>query len=139
VPSQPVTSPVDPSLEVGAVSSAHRLAASPAGAPVIDSARLEPLLVRRISELTIRVEQGDGEVWPALCESVLALQALQVIGSPERQGRRLTTREMALRLGVKPKSLRRMVAEKRIQPAVKDGRFVRWNGQERPGGGGERS
>ncbi len=116
--------------------SARRPAALPIGAPVIDPRRLEPLLARRISELTLRVEQGDSDCWRPLCEALAAYQALQTIGTPERQGRPLTTAEMAVRLGVKPKSLRRMVAEKRIQPTVKDGRFTRWSGQERPGGGG---
>lgn len=111
---------------------AHRPTHLPTGAPAINPRRLEPLLSRRIAELTVRVEQGDADCWRPLCEAVLAYQALQAIGLPECHGRQLTTAEMAVRLGVKPKSLRRMVAEKRIQPTVKAGRFTRWSGQERP-------
>jgi excisionase family DNA binding protein len=109
---------------------AHRATALPNGAPLVDSRRLEPLLAKRVSELTMRVEQGDADCWRPLCEALLAYQALQTIGSPERQGRPLSTAEMAQRLGVKPKSLRRMVQQQRIRPAVKVGRLMRWSGQE---------
>jgi hypothetical protein len=110
--------------------SAHRPTGLPSGGPLIDPRRLEPLLVRRISELTMRVEQGDADCWRPLCEAVLAYQALQVIGQPERQGRPLTTAQMAERLGMTPKSLRRAVEQERIRPAVRVGNTMRWSGRE---------
>jgi len=112
------------------VKAARAATGLPTGAPAIDPRRLEPLLAKRISDLTLRVELGDADCWRPLSEALLAYQALQVIGQPERQGRPLTTKEMAVRLGVKPKSLRRMVQQHRIRPAVKVGRTMRWSGQE---------
>jgi helix-turn-helix protein len=118
------------------VKGARGPAALPTGGPAIDPHRLEPLFAQRIAELALRVEAGDVDCWRPLCEALTAYQALKIIGSPDRAGRQLTTGEMAQRLGVRPKSLRRMVAEGRIQPTVKAGRFTRWSGRERPGGGG---
>lgn len=109
---------------------ARRPTAPPIGAPLVDPRRLEPLLARRICELTLKVEQGDGEAWEPLCESLMAYQALQSIGQPERQGRPLTTAEMAARLGIETKSLRRWVQQRRIAPAIRVGRTMRWSGRE---------
>jgi excisionase family DNA binding protein len=100
------------------------------GAPAIDPRRLEPLLSKRIAELTVHVEQGHEEAWAPLCEALVAYSVLHTLGTPERQGRPLTTKEMAQRLGVEAKSLRRMVKQQRIRPAVKVGRLMRWSGQE---------
>jgi len=113
------------------------------GGPALDAVgglarRLEPLLVRRLGELVLAVERSEPEAWAPVCETLAAIEALSTLASPERRGAFLTARELARRLGVTPKSLRRMVAEGRLAPAVRAGRFLRFRGDEQPSGRGQR-
>jgi len=97
------------------------------------SRRLEPLLRARVESLVLAVERRDESAWRLLCESLVALDALARVASPERRGAMLTVAEMSARLGILPKSTRRMIAEGRLRPAVREGRFIRFKGDERPG------
>jgi excisionase family DNA binding protein len=108
----------------------RRDVAIPSVAVAVDPRRLEPLLAKRIADLTVGVEGGDVDCWAPLCAALVAYSVLHTINSPERQGRPLTTAEMAARLGVGPKSLRRMVKDGRIRPALKVGHTMRWSGRE---------
>jgi excisionase family DNA binding protein len=97
------------------------------------AARLEPLLLHRIEKLALAVEQGDEEAWPQLCASLTALEALGRVGLPERNGQMLTVAQIAERLHVTAKTARKMVSQGRLTPAIRDGRFVRFKGDEKPG------
>ena len=62
-----------------------------------------------------------------------ALVALTQALKPENGGAMLTTKELAARLAVSPKTLLRHKAEGKIRPAVERGKLLRWSGQERLG------
>jgi excisionase family DNA binding protein len=96
--------------------------------------RLEPLLARRLEQLTCAVEQGDASAWPLVERTIMALESLGRLALPEQRGELLTVHELAARLGVTAKSALRMVAEGRLTPAVRSGRFLRFRGDERPQG-----
>ena len=101
--------------------------------------RLEPLLARRLEQLTHAVEQGDARALARVERTVVAIESLGRLALPERRGALLTVTEMAERLGIRQKSLLRMVSEGRVRPAERAGRYVRFRGDERPLGPANRA
>ncbi len=95
--------------------------------------KAEPLLAKRLVQLQERVEKGEEGVWPEFLTVLNALAAILPALRPEAGGPMLTTQQMALRLGVAPKTLLRHKAEGKIRPAVAKGKLLRWSGQERLG------
>ncbi len=87
------------------------------------------LLAERLDVLEKRVQDGDEEAWTPYQEVVKTLTALLPHLGPER-GAMLTTAEMAARLGVAPKTLLRHKAQRRITPAIAEGKLLRWRGNE---------
>ncbi len=90
-------------------------------------------LVRRLQELEARLEGGD-ESWPDYLATlqVLALVAGQV--TQERRGALLTTKELAARWGVAPKTLLRWKRRGVVKPALETGQrgrgAVRWRAEK---------
>ncbi len=100
----------------------------------------EPLLVKRLGQLTERLQAGEEAVWGEFVGVVQALVALSDCTAPEKRGSPLKTKEMADKLGVSVKTLLRHKRDGKITPAVeqgggpgKGGRLLRWSGQERLG------
>jgi hypothetical protein len=93
--------------------------------------RAAALLTRRLEEV-LAMAEIDASTTVALAQLVTALALANGATDPERRGELLTTEAMAAKLGVTPKSLCRMLAQGRIAPAVRDGRFLRWRGTETP-------
>lgn len=92
--------------------------------------KAERLLVNRLEQLEARLLAGDEGAWPAYLEALKVLASLVPNLRPDAGGPMLTTAEMASRLGVAPKTLLRRKARGEIWPAVAQGKFLRWSGQE---------
>jgi helix-turn-helix protein len=101
------------------------------------SEALNPLgraLVRlssRLEALEAQLDAGE-DVWGEYAALAGALATVLGHASPGAHGELLTTRDMAARLGLKPKTLLRHVASGAIVPAVRRGRLIRWKGSEVP-------
>ena len=93
----------------------------------------EPLLVKRLSQLTERLQAGEEAVWGEFLSVVQALVALSECTAPEKRGSMLTTAEMASRLNMSVKTLLRTKAQGKILPAIANGKQLKWSGQERLG------
>ena len=92
--------------------------------------RASRLLTKRLEELEARLHTGDGAAWQEYRGTV---QALATVQAQVGQGRKefLTTKEMAERLGLSPKTLLRRKAKGDIRPTVQRGKLIRWkNGDE---------
>ena len=94
--------------------------------------RAGPILVKRLGELQARLETGE-DLWAEYLGTVQALVALAQALRPENGGAMLTTKELAARLAVSPKTLLRHKADGKIRPAMERGKLLRWSGQERLG------
>ncbi len=93
--------------------------------------RSERLLTERLTTVQERLQAGEEAAWLEFLEVVKVLATLLPNLRPEAGGAMLTTKDMASRLGVSTKTLLRHKKEKRIQPAVAQGKLLRWTGQER--------
>ena len=67
---------------------------------------------------------------PAYLAAVSALPALVADTTPGRRGELLSTRQMAERLGIAPKTLLRRKARGDVKPAMQAGKLIRWKGTE---------
>jgi hypothetical protein len=90
------------------------------------------LLAQRLDVLEQSIQAGDESGWASYCDVVRSLAAALEHTVPGDRGELLTTREMAARVNLAPKTLLRHCAEGRIQPAVKAGKLIRWRGNEVP-------
>jgi hypothetical protein len=98
--------------------------------PVALLDRARALLTARVNELETRVRHGDENAWPAYLAVVSALSALVADTAPGRRGELLSTRQMAERLGIAPKTLLRRKARGDVRPAMQAGKLIRWKGTE---------
>jgi hypothetical protein len=109
-------------------------AASPASTPGPLLTRAKNVLELRLSDLIDRVESGDASAWPDLIEMVKAMAALAPHVAPGARGELLTTKQMAERLGIAPKTLLKRKARGQATPALQLGRrgraAIRWKGDE---------
>lgn len=88
--------------------------------------RIALRLTHRVAELEARLEKGEEAVWPDYLRAVEVLALLLPNLAPERHGALLTTKEMAERLGVSPKTLLKHKANGRIRPHLQQGKLIRW-------------
>ncbi len=93
--------------------------------------RAAALLSARLDTLEDRLE-ADELAWSAYCEAARALAAVAGHLEPGARGELLTTQEMAQRLGLSAKTLRRHVAGGVVKPALHRGKLIRWRGDEVP-------
>jgi hypothetical protein len=98
--------------------------------------RAVPVLTRH-AEAILAQPEPDAQALRDLAALVTAVTLASTAAEPERPAAMLTTSQMATTLGITSKSLRRMLAQGRIAPAVQAGRFTRWRGDERPAGRAE--
>ena len=94
--------------------------------------RAAELLSARLDALENRLEADDLAAWSAYCEAARALAAVAHHLEPGARGELLSTRQMAERLGVAPKTLLRHVAGGVVKPALHRGKLIRWRGDEVP-------
>jgi len=92
------------------------------------------LLEDRMVQLEQRVRQGDEGAWEAYVTTVNALVAVLAQAAPGARGQLLSTKEMAEKLGIAPKTLLRRKARGQVRPALQLGKrgraAIRWRGDE---------
>ncbi len=91
--------------------------------------RAARLLTERLDLLEQRAQEGVESVWPIYESALRTLAALLPHLAPI-QGDWLTTAQMAERLGISPKTLLRHKKNKKIRPAIVEGKLLRWRGNE---------
>jgi hypothetical protein len=96
--------------------------------------RAARLIERRLVQLEERVRQGDEGAWGDFIAALNTYTAVLAQLAPERHGGLLSTKEMAERLGIAPKTLLRRKARGEIRPALQLGQrgraALRWRGDE---------
>jgi hypothetical protein len=105
------------------------------GAPAILE-RTARVLLTRCEQLNPQAEAGDPGALAELLTIVGPLAALLPQIEPESRGALLTTRELALRLGVQPKTVLRRRARGELRPALSSGRLIRWRASDALAGNG---
>lgn len=80
--------------------------------------RAERRLVERLEQLEARLDGGDPEAWREYAGMATALAAIAPQLTPEATGGLLTTRELAERLHVHPKTILRRRKRGELQPAA---------------------
>jgi hypothetical protein len=97
-------------------------------------ARAAQLLERRLVEFEARVCEGEEDTWPIYIATAVALAAVAAQSVPGSRGELLTTKQLAERLGISPKTLLKRKARGEVRPAMQLGRrgraAIRWRGDE---------
>jgi hypothetical protein len=88
------------------------------------------LIEARLAKLEQRIHDGDETVWPDYLVTIEAAAKLDQQLAPGAHGELLTTRAMAERLGIAPKTLLRRKSQRQVSPAMQAGRLIRWKGTE---------
>lgn len=78
--------------------------------------RAERRLIERLEQLEAKLAAGDESAWGAYCEATTALAALATATVPGASGELISTRAMAERMGVAPKTLLRRAKAGQIEP-----------------------
>ena len=84
-------------------------------------------LVARLAVLEGQLDAGDRDVWSEYTDVARTLAAIWPLLAP---GQLLTTAQLAAKLGISPKTLRRRKALGLLQPALEHGRLVRWRANQ---------
>lgn len=85
-------------------------------------------LVEHLRELEPRLDAGE-DCWTAYETAAVALAQLEATMAPGAVGRLLTSRELADKMGISTRTLRRHKAAGRLAPAATLGRTARWRPQ----------
>jgi hypothetical protein len=86
-------------------------------------------LAARLAVLEAQLDAGEEAAWPAYLELLRTLSTLLPVLSPA-QHRLLTTAQLAARLGISPKTLRKRRALGLARPALQHGRLLRWRADQ---------
>jgi excisionase family DNA binding protein len=78
--------------------------------------RAQGRLVARIATLEERLAAGDDAAWPEYGQLAASLASLVAITAPGAAGELLTTAELAARLQVSPRTLRRRAKAGQLEP-----------------------
>lgn len=76
----------------------------------------EARLVERLRQLGVKLAAGDESVWCSYCEAAAALAAIAPATIPGASGELISTRAMAERMGVAPKTLLRRAKAGQADP-----------------------
>lgn len=98
--------------------------------------RTARVLLARCEVLTAQAEAGDAVALAELVTVAGTVSALLPQLEPEARGALLTTRELAERLGVQPKTVLRRRARGELRPALASGRLIRWRASDALSGNG---
>jgi hypothetical protein len=92
-------------------------------------ARAPALLETRLAELEARIRGGEETAWPAYLETVRALSEVLARTAPGADGQWLTTAQLAARLQISTRTIRRRMKAGALEPVrlAKRGRAaLRW-------------
>jgi Helix-turn-helix domain len=96
--------------------------------------RARELLEARLAALEARIRDGDEGAWPDYLTTAAVLASVSAQAVPGSHGELLSTKEMAQRLGISPKTLLKRRNRGGVRPALtlgKRGRAaIRWRGDE---------
>jgi hypothetical protein len=97
-------------------------------------ARAARVLEGRLADLLDRLGEGDESAWGAFLATVNTYIAVLAQLTPGSRGELLTTRQMADRLNIAPKTLLKRKAKGQVRPALQLGErgraAIRWRGNE---------
>lgn len=79
-------------------------------------ARAPALLETHLAELEARIRGGDEAAWPAYIETARTLSEVLARIAPGAGGELLTTAQLAARLQVSPRTIRRMMKAGKLRP-----------------------
>jgi excisionase family DNA binding protein len=79
-------------------------------------ARAERRLAERLCELEMRLDAGESGVWDEYVLAAQTLAAVAPLTTPEAQGKLLTTEQLADRLQVSTRTVRRRAKRGELQP-----------------------
>jgi excisionase family DNA binding protein len=97
-------------------------------------AHAERRLVCRLEALGARLDDGDVSAWADYMEAARALAAIAPLTTPEARGALLTTQQLADRLQVSTRTVRRRAKRGELQPVRMGERgraALRWTGSGR--------
>jgi excisionase family DNA binding protein len=92
--------------------------------------RAQLRLVERLDKLEELLAVGDEAAWAPYCEAAAALAAVAAQAAPGVNGQLLTTAELAARLRISPRTIRRKVKTGELTPVRLGARgrgAVRWS------------
>jgi hypothetical protein len=92
--------------------------------------RASRLVEARLASLEERLAAGDEGAWADYLVTLEAAAKLDQQLQPGAHGEMVSTRAMAERLGITPKTLLRHKARGKVTPAMQAGRLIRWRGTE---------
>ena len=109
-----------------------RQVTAPAQAPGPDKRleRIAALLAGRVTDLEGRIHSGAADAWEPFLATVNTLAAVLPHITPGTRGELLTTKQMAERLGIAPKTLLKHKSNGAVKPALQRGKLIRWKGDE---------
>lgn len=96
--------------------------------------RVSARLVDRLGRLETRLDAGDERAWRPYTDAARALAAVAPLTTPEARGALLTTQQLADRLQVSTRTVRRRAKRGELQPVRMGGRgraALRWTGSGR--------
>ncbi|MBI4382370.1 MAG: hypothetical protein HY574_14425 [candidate division NC10 bacterium] len=86
------------------------------------------MLSKRLHQLEQQIREGSNAAWPEYAQIAQALATIHA--KNEQPAEYLSTRQMAARLGVSPKTLLRRKRRGQLAPAIQVGRLIRWQAGE---------
>jgi hypothetical protein len=96
--------------------------------------RVVRVLELRLADLLRRVEEGQDVAWADLFQTINMMATVAPMVAPGARGELLSTKEMAERLGIAPKTLLKRKSRGQVTPALQLGRrgraAIRWKGDE---------
>jgi hypothetical protein len=101
-------------------------AALPVAALSVALVRAARLLAARLEALEQRIREGDESAWPDFLTTVQASVELEARLTPGSHDELITTRELAARLSVSPKTILRRKKTGALTPAFAAGKLIRW-------------
>lgn len=104
-------------------------AAGQAFEPVKQLACVLERLANRLEALEAQLDAGE-DAWTPYLATINTLISVMDQAAPGSRGELITTRQMAERLGIAPKTLLRHKATGAVKPALQRGKLIRWRGDE---------
>jgi hypothetical protein len=89
-------------------------------------ARISRRLEHRLDDLERRIDAGDESAWAELLPTLEAAARLDACLTPGAHGELISTKELAARLGVTPKTILKRKGKGQLTPALQRGRLIRW-------------